>query len=115
MDWSDIERNWTAHAPRALARWPQLDEAEWLATDGDRRAATLLLQRRLGMDAHGADAEIADWLGGLEPADTVMDDTRDDARISASARDLPDGETPLDADKAFGDETLPDSPMGRTT
>jgi len=114
MDWTDIKSHWTAHVPRALTRWPQLDETDLLATDGDRAAVARLLQRSLDTDELGADAEIADWIAGLEPADTVMDETRDNERITASARSLPDGEEPLDADEAFGDERLPDRPMGRT-
>jgi hypothetical protein len=114
MDWSDIETRWTAHVPRALTRWPQLDEADLLDTDGDRMAVNRLLQRRLDTDEIGADAEIADWIAGLEPADAVMDETRDNERISDSIRSLPDGEEPLHADDAFGDGRLPERPIGRT-
>ncbi|ROU04160.1 hypothetical protein [Histidinibacterium lentulum] len=114
MDWTTIERRWTAHVPRALTRWPQLDEADLLATDGDRAEVNRLLQNTLGLDELGADAEIADWISGLEPADAVMDETRDDERIDDSARSLPDGEEPLHADDAFGDGRIPDRPIGRT-
>lgn len=114
MIWSDIARNWSAHVPQILTRWPELGETEVLATEGDRTAFSTLLSRRMNLPASVADSEVADWAMGLESADAMMDPSRDNARISASASEVAPGEDVYDADEAFGDEDAAEPPIGRS-
>ena len=115
MIWSDVQNNWPAHVPRALTRWPALDEDDVLATDGRRPEFAELVAGVTGLSPSEADAEVTDWIMGLEPSDTVMDPTRDSDRITASAADLPDGEDVYAEDGGFGDDDAAERPIGRNT
>lgn len=112
MQWNDVATNWTAHVPRILTRWPDLPENDVLAIDGHQDSFIDLLTRHRG-DAVTAQTELADWLMGEEPADAVMDSTRDNARINAAAQDIPPGEDALSDDRKFGDDNQSDRPMGK--
>ncbi|KAA9009159.1 CsbD family protein [Histidinibacterium aquaticum] len=115
MNWSDVETNWEAHVPQILTRWPELEEDDVLATEGDRTEFGALLSRQLGLSPSVADSEIADWLMGLEPADAVMDPSRDSERIRDAAAHIPEGEDVYAEDGDFGDEGVSDRPIGRDT
>lgn len=114
MQWNTLRDNWPAHIPRIMSQWPELDETEVAATDGSRDRFEDLFAKHYDLTRTEAQVIIADWMRGMEPADTVMDETRDNERISASARDIPAGEDVYDDDAAFGDDNLPDTPIGRT-
>jgi hypothetical protein len=47
------------------------------------------------------------------PADAYADPTHDDAALSEAGRYVPEGEDVLSDDSRFGDDDLPDRPMGR--
>ena len=113
MDWSDIRANWPAHARRLAQRWPVLDEAELLALDGDREAVIDYLAAATGMERLAAGGELADWQMGETPLDVLMDARQDNRNIAQSGRHVPEGETPLDDDAAFGDEATPERLVGR--
>lgn len=115
MQWNTVAQNWTAFTPRILTRWPELEENEVLTIDGDQDAFLHYLTEAKGDDAVAAQMELADWLMGEEPADAVMDPTRDNARTSASAENIPDGEVPSNDDRRFGDDNTPDTPMKRAS
>jgi hypothetical protein len=48
------------------------------------------------------------------PADAVMDDHLDNLNIRRSAAHIPPGEDVYSEDKDFGDDDVPDPPVGRT-
>lgn len=113
MIWSEVESHWAAFVPQVMTRWPELDEDEVIATDGDRAAFAGMLSERYDLSPSVADSEIADWLMGLQPADAVMDPTRDNAQIGRSAAHINEGEDPLADDGMFGDDDVPDRPISR--
>lgn len=115
MDWTHVKGHWPAFIPRILTRWPDLDEDEVQATAGNRAAFVAYLSTVSGLDHEEADADVEDWLMGEEPADTVMDETRDNESILRSAADIPEGEDVYGDDKRFGDDNNPDPPVGRNS
>ena len=115
MQWRDVSRNWSAYLPRITTRWPGIDEAAAQSADGDQDRFIDVLTDHFKGDRVMAQMEMADWLVGEEPVDAVMDSTRDNARISASAASIPAGEEPLDDDSAFGDDAAPEPPIARAS
>lgn len=115
MQWTDVSQNWAAYIPRIMTRWPDLDEAEVQSIGGDQDAFIDYLQRAKGGDRVAAQMEMADWLIGEEPVDVMMDQTRDNERIIASANDVSPGEDTLSDDAKFGAEHAPDQPMKRAS
>lgn len=115
MQWTDVNRNWAAHIPRIMTEWPDLDEDKVAAADGSREKFEQVLAERHELTLTEAQVIIAEWLRGMEPADVVMDPTRDNERISASAADIPAGEDAMDDDAAFGDDNVPNTPIGKTS
>jgi len=113
MDWTQARTHWTALTPQILTRWPDLSETDVLAADGNRDTLATLIADAVPTTKDDANVQIAEWLEGAEPTDAVMDESRDDARISASARAIPAGEVALDDDGAFGDENTAEPPVGR--
>ncbi len=114
MFWSDMPANWPSHVPSLLTRFPKLDEDDVLATDGDREQLAAHLADTFAYSRADARASLDTWIEGLEPVDAVMDEGRDNARISASGRDLSPGEDPSDDDAKFGDDDTSGPPIGRT-
>ncbi len=115
MQWTDVSRHWAAHIPRIMTQWPELDEDEVSAADGSREQFEKVLADRHDLTRTEAQVVIAEWLQGMEPADAIMDDTRDNERISASAADIPAGEDVYDDDAAFGDDDIPNTPIGKVS
>lgn len=115
MQWNDVARDWTAFTPRILTRWPELDEDKVLDIDGDQDLFLGYLTSIKENNRVTAQMELSDWLMGEQPADVVMDETRDNARISASGQNMPAGEDPSDDDRRYGDDAVPDTPVGRSS
>lgn len=113
MTWNDVAQNWTAFSPALLQRWPNIDEARLLTIDGRRDLMVAEVQARHDTTQADAEAQIDAWLNGAMPADVMASEHNDDAAITASANELPAGETPLDDDRQFGDDGLEARPMGR--
>jgi hypothetical protein len=113
MKWNDIASNWAAFVPRITTRWPDLNENEVIAIDGDQDAFIAYLASFNDQDTMTAKSEVDDWLMGEQPTDAVMHPTRDNARISASSDNIPAGEDPSDDDRRFGDDTTPQPPVAR--
>jgi hypothetical protein len=113
MDWTEIRADWPAYARVIAERWPDVAEADLLALDGEREAVIDTIARATGMERTVAGAELAEWQMGEPPVDVLMDEKRDNANIRESARHIPEGEDPLADDDGFGDEGVPDPPMGR--
>ena len=119
MNWTEIAANWPAVTGRVLTRWPEADETEVLALDGDHDAFVAYVSRLEAIPVAEAQDRVAAWAETAMPADAWMDPTHDAAAIAASAAELPPGEEPLDADEAFGDEsvdgrTVPAPPVSRS-
>ena len=114
MDWHTVQTNWVAYVPRLMTRFPALDEATLLATDGEITPVARQLAAAEDIDTAAAKDMLHDWAMGDEPADAVMDETRDNARIMDSKKNIPAGEDVYADDEKFGAEDAPDTPMGRT-
>ncbi len=113
MQWTTIETNWTAYVPRLLTRWPDLNEDTLLATDGRMPEVVEHIGAVEQADTVVARDMLKEWMMGAEPADAVMDETRDNARILSTAADVSDGEDVYSDDAKFGDDNVADTPMGR--
>ncbi|PYE86095.1 hypothetical protein [Pseudoroseicyclus aestuarii] len=114
MKWKHVAEHWTAFVPNILEEWPQLDEDEVQATEGDLSSFLDHFVDATGMTREDARDELSEWLQGTDPADAVMDESRDNERIIASSRDIHPGEDPFDDDGEFGDDDKDENPVGRT-
>ena len=114
MQWKDVSSAWVAYTPRILSRWPELDENEVLALEGDQDGFIALLATSKGEDRVAAQMELADWLIGSEPLDVTTDEHLDNRQISRSGANVPAGEEPLDDDRKFGDDSTPEPPVSKT-
>ena len=114
MQWKDVQSNWAAYIPRMTTQWPELNEDDVQAIDGDQDAFINYLARVKGGDRVAAQMELADWLIGGEPIDAVMDETRDNEQIVKSGQNVPAGEDTLSDDRKFGAETVDPQPLKKT-
>ena len=114
MDWTNVQRNWAAYTPRILTRWPDLDEDDVLATDGDLDRFVAYLSSATAQTIDDARDDARAWATGEEPSDVKMDPWRDNERISDSARNIHVGEDVYSDDRDFGDDGLAEPPVGRT-
>ncbi|MGR3321300.1 MAG: hypothetical protein ACU0DK_05150 [Pseudooceanicola sp.] len=113
MDWKAIRREWRALVPVIQDRWPDADEDELLELDGTRDALAEYLARATGEDLDEILEELSDWRMGGIPADVRFNEINDNLNIHASARSIPAGEDVYDDDRAFGDDSTSDPPVGR--
>lgn len=113
MKWSEVSRNWGAFQEAILTRWPELDPDDVSAAEGDRARFNATLGRSHGLTPREAEEEIDEWLMGPMPADARVDETRDNANIRESARDVPTGEDVYADDRRFGDDMTSTPPVGR--
>ena len=114
MNWHTVSANYTAFIPRILTRWPELDEENVEAAEGNHAALRVEIMKTLELSEDEANAEIEDWMAGEVPADVVMDPTQDNDRIKASRHDMHDGEDAYADDAAFGDDNYQENPVGRS-
>lgn len=115
MQWNAVEKNWPAFVEPIMQRWPNTEENDLLTLEGDRDRLTAYLADRHELTMAEADEQLAAWLQGAAPSDVVMDETRDNENIRASAAHIGVGEDVYSDDKDFGDEQVPDRPIGRET
>ena len=113
MDWKDIRANWSELTGSILTRWPEADEDEVLAIDGERPAFVTYIARLETLPEEEAADRVSEWAATAMPADARMAPTMVNAAISSSAAEIPPGEEPLDADELAGDDSIPDTPIGR--
>ncbi|SER44667.1 hypothetical protein SAMN04490244_10175 [Tranquillimonas rosea] len=113
MQWSDVQNNWPAFVERVEQRWPNTNQADLLATDGDLVRFLDYLAKAHDLTAREAEEQVSAWLQGEIPTDVKMDEFRDNANIMESARHIPPGEDVYDEDSEFGDEEMPERPLGR--
>ncbi|MDG4648838.1 hypothetical protein P6F26_10320 [Roseibacterium sp. SDUM158017] len=112
MQWSEIRENWTALIPSVQARWPQLSEERLTALNGERDELVATLVQS-GTDAQEAEREVEDWRETPLPADAYADPAHDAAAAQDAGGYVPEGEDPLSDDRRFGDDSIPETPIGR--
>lgn len=113
MNWQTVERNWPSFVERIAQRWPRTDETDLMDIDGDRDRLAAYLGRSHDLTASEAQEQIEAWLMGEMPADVKMDDFRDNANIRESGAHIPPGEDVYAEDGDFGDDDVPQRPVGR--
>lgn len=114
MSRADFEKDWTPFRDALLTRYPGLTEGDLSDADGSVPALALRLARLSGAERPEAERDLTDFLSGPMPADAYAAPQHDGDAISGSDAYIPDGEEALDDDRRFGDDTQPDTPMGRT-
>jgi hypothetical protein len=112
MQWNEIRENWTALIPSVQARFPQLSEERLTALSGERDELVAALVQT-GSDAQEAEREVEDWRETPMPADAYADPAHDPDAAQDAGGYIPEGEDPLADDRRFGDDHVPDRPMGR--
>jgi hypothetical protein len=120
MEWTQIRASWPELSGSILTRWPDADEDEVLAIDGDREAFITYIGRVEKLPREEAEDRIGEWAATAMPADARMHPSQVNSAIKQSAAYVAPGEEPLDADEAFGDEadgerTVAEPPVGRTS
>jgi hypothetical protein len=95
-----------------LTRWPEADETEVAAIDGDRAAFNAYLGRIEGLSPREAEEAIDEWLAGPMPADARMDATMDDANIRASRAHIRRARTSMPRTGASATTTWPSRRWG---
>jgi hypothetical protein len=114
MEWQKVSANWPAFAEAILQRWPRTAEEDVLAVDGERDAFEAYIARTNDLTRAEAAEQVEDWLNGAIPADVAMAEEADDANITASGQHIPAGEDVYSEDADFGDERVPERPIGRS-
>ena len=113
MRWTQVQEDWPAFIPKVEEEWPAAERDVLETLDGDRSALRRHLAEVTGQDAAEIEEEIRVWLEMGMPLDVMMDETRDDAQITESARFIPAGEDVYSDDQSFGDDDTPEPPVGR--
>ena len=109
MKWHHVQENWPAFFEAILDRWPDADETELEAVDGDQRAFIAYIAELTEQEPADVREEIREWLTGELPSDVVMDPRHDDHSIRLSSKFVPEGEDEYDDDARFGDDdAIPD-------
>ena len=112
MQWDEIRENWTALIPSVMARWPQLSEEQLTGMSGERSELVAGLVHT-GTEAQEAEREVEDWRETPLPLDAYADPDHDQAAARDAKGFIPEGEDPLADDRRFGDDNVPDRPLGR--
>jgi hypothetical protein len=113
MEWRDIRENWTAMIPSIQARWPEISEERLTAMSGERDELVQAVAETSGSDGVEAEREVDAWLVQPMPADAYADPAHDQQAAQDAGGYVPEGEDPLADDRRFGDEDVPDRPIGR--
>ena len=114
MQWNAVETNWPAFIEAIMQRWPQTEEEDLLALEGDRDRLMAYIAERHDLTPAEANEQIIAWLQGEVPADVAMDETRDNENVRASAAHIGTGEDVYADDRNFGDRDSDARPIGRT-
>ena len=114
MQWKQVEANWASFIEPINQRWPDTDTDVLEDLDGDRKGVMKHIQESTGMPMVEVQEEMGEWLQTGVPLDVLMDESNDNDQIVASGRFIPAGEDVYSDDAAFGDDDIPDHPMGRT-
>lgn len=112
MQWSEIRENWTALIPSVEARFPQIGEENLVAMSGERSELVAALVET-GMDTAEAERQLETWRETPMPLDAYADPDHDAGAARDSRGYIPEGEDALADDHRFGDDHVPDRPIGR--
>lgn len=112
MQWNEIRENWTALIPSVMSRWPQLSEEQLIGMSGERSDLVAGLVQT-GTEAQEAAREVEDWRETPLPTDAYADPEHDQTSAQDARTYIPEGEDPLADDHRFGDDHVPDTPIGR--
>lgn len=104
MKWQQIRDNWPAFLEVIVERWPEADEDDLEAIEGEQRDFIRYIAEVTGQDIDETREEIREWLAGEIPSDVVMDPVHDNRSMVLSSKFVPDGEDVYDDDKRFGDD-----------
>lgn len=119
MDWKAVEADWAAFLPAIGQRWPEADETELIALDGNHAQFVQYLARITATTEEDAAEQIEAWLITNMPSDVRMSEFRDNANIHDSIRSIPPGEDVYSDDGRFGsgdwNDEGPVNPLGNTT
>jgi hypothetical protein len=113
MTWTEIRETWPALIASLQTRFPELDEDGLVSISGEREELVALLEARSARDRVEAERDLEAWREGPMPSDAYADPSHDNAAVSDAGRYVPEGEDALADDRRFGDDDLPDRPMGR--
>lgn len=113
MEWRDIRENWAALIPSIRARWPEITEERLTAMSGTREELVQAVAETSGADAVEAEREVEAWRAQPMPADAYADPAHDQDAAGDAGAYVPEGEDPLADDRRFGDEDIPERPIGR--
>lgn len=113
MRWSDVRDNWPAFIDKVEEQWPDADRDTLETLDGDRAEFKRHLMEVTGQDAGEIEEELRLWLDSSMPLDVMMDDARDNEQIMESGRFISPGEDVYSDDREFGDDDVPEPPVGR--
>jgi uncharacterized protein YjbJ (UPF0337 family) len=61
MQWDQIAAQWDRIKGSARIRWPDISEAEALATEGKREKLVALVRRTYEKSQDDAEADVEDW------------------------------------------------------
>lgn len=104
MRWANVQANWPAFYEAIAEKWPEADEDELDAIDGDQHAFIRYIAEVTGQEVAETKDEIREWLAGEIPSDVVMDPSHDNHSIALSAKYVGEGEDEYDDDARFGDD-----------
>jgi hypothetical protein len=113
MSRADFETDWTPFRDALITRFPTLAEADLADADGSVPALARTIAAQEGTTPAEAEQTLVEFLSGPMPADAYAAPQHDNAAAKASARYIPEGEDPLADDERFGDDHVPERPMGR--
>ncbi|QFU08454.1 hypothetical protein PARPLA_03055 [Rhodobacteraceae bacterium THAF1] len=113
MQWNAVQSNWPAFTEALMQHFPDAQENDLLALEGNRDALVDYIAKVQGVERAEADRQVGEWMQGAVPADVAMDETRDGDNIRASAAHIPVGEDVYSGDKDFGDDQAAEPPVGR--
>ncbi len=113
MEWRDIRANWAALIPSIRARWPEIGEDRLTAMSGEREELVAAVAATSGADGAEAEREVEAWRAQPMPADAYADPAHDQEAARDAGGYVPEGEDPMADESRFGDEDVPDRPIGR--
>ncbi|WP_179381441.1 hypothetical protein [Jannaschia marina] len=114
MSRHDFAQDWVPFRDPILSTYPELDDADLEAADGSTAELARRIAEKRGTDAAEAQQRLHEFLAGPLPADAYAAPVHDNAAVRDSGDYVPEGEDPMADDERFGDDTTPDTPMGRT-
>jgi hypothetical protein len=115
MSRRDFETDWVPFRDAILTRYPELTDGDLSQADGSTAELARIIGEKQGVAPGDAQQDLHEFLSGPMPADAYADPTHDNAAAMQSDAYIPEGEDALADDRRFGDDEVPDRPIGRET